>query len=137
MASLVDGGGDGEVYAVAAAIPITLTLACDKGDPLGYSTGWKPALGDATGVIHGRLVALEAGDALDVIQAAPAAVVGGDRFTTAPTAGLPIYVKDAATPGLYTDVMPDTSSGDVQTIIGYALDTENLLIRFVETDTVK
>ena len=134
--ALVDAGGDGEVYAVAAAIQVTLEEAVDKGDPLGYgTTGWVKACGDVgTGAVHARVVALEAGGALAVISAAPAALVGGDRFTTAPTPGAPVYVKDGATTGLYSETKPDVANGDIKTVIGYSIDLENILIRCTEAD---
>ena len=102
---------------------VTLAGACKRGDVLGYSSGWKPALATVTTVVQGRLIALADGAAGDVIPVSPRAVVGG---YTGATAGNPIYVAEAALLGQVTETIPATTN-DATTVIGIALSDTTIL----------
>jgi hypothetical protein len=102
---------------------VTLAAACKRGDVLGYSTGWKPALATVSGVIQGRLIALADGKSGDVIPVSPRAVVGG---YSGATPGANIYVAEGATAGLVTETAP-TTTNDATTIIGIALSATEVM----------
>jgi len=107
---------------------VTLAEACKRGDVLGYSSGWKMANADAATIIQGRLVALQGGAIGDVIPISQNPVVqytlGATKLLTP---GGYVYVADGDVFGLITQTMPDTTSGDAQTIIGIALSTTEVL----------
>ena len=107
---------------------VTLAEACVRGDVLGYSSGWKLALATVGTAIQGRLVALQDGAIGDVIPVSPNPVVkytlGATKLMTA---GGYVYVADGDVFGLITQTMPDSTSGDAQTIIGIALSTTEVL----------
>jgi hypothetical protein len=98
-------------------VKVILAEGCKAGDMLGYSSGWKRALGTVGTAIQGRLVAGEDGVSSDVITAYRRAVVSG---YTGGTAGNPVYVAEGTDYGKITDTKPSTS-GDVDTIIGYTV----------------
>ncbi len=102
---------------------VTLAAACKRGDVLGYSSGWKPALATAGSVVQGRLIALADGAIGDVIPVSPRAVVGG---YTGATAGNPIYVAEGASNGGVTETIP-TTQADATTVIGIALSATTIL----------
>ena len=122
----------GTVFALAAAIPITLAGTVSKGDAVGYSSGWVRAFGGVAGVIQGRLVALQSGVLGDIIMAAFMAEVGG-RFSEM-TPGDPLYVSEEDA-GQYEEVAPNTTD-DATTIVGYAITADEALIRLTETDSL-
>lgn len=96
-------------------VKITLAEACNAGDILGYSSGWKRALATAGTAIQGRLVAGEDGASGDEITAYRQAVVSG---YSGGTAGNPVYVAEGTDYGKITETKP-TTSGDCDTVIGY------------------
>jgi hypothetical protein len=105
--------------------PPTVTLAgtVTRGDVLGYSSGWKRALGTTGGVIQGRLIALKDGVSGDVIPVSPRPIVGG---YSGATAGNPVYVAEGTSNGQVTETAPSTS-GDANTIIGIALSATEIM----------
>ena len=102
---------------------VTLAVACKRGDILGYSSGWKPALATVTTVVQGRLVALSDGAAGATVPVSPRAVVGG---YTGATPGNPIYVAEGASNGGVTETIPATTN-DATTVIGIALSATEVL----------
>ncbi len=96
-------------------VKITLAEACQEGDILGYSSGWKRALATTGTAIQGRLVAGEAGANGDVITAYRRAVVSG---YSGGTDGNAVYAAEGTDYGKITETKP-TTSGDCDTIIGY------------------
>lgn len=126
--ALADTGADGQVYALAAAIPITLAGTVAKGDLLGYSTGWKRAWGDASALIQPRLVALESGVSGNVIKACPVAQVDG-RFGSACVPATQLYASNAAgEQGRYTETAPTGASGDSKVVVGFSLTTTGIIV---------
>lgn len=95
-------------HLIEAMLPVKITLAeaCDTGDPLGYSTGWKRA--DANNSIYMELIAGEKGEIGGVIQAWRFAVVEG---FTGGTDGGALYLSD--TVGKY-----GSSAGSVSQVCG-------------------
>ena len=98
-------------------VKITLAEACKAGDILGYSSGWKRALATVGTAIQGRLVAGEDGASGDVVTAYRRAVVSGYSGGTAVNS---VYVAEGTDYGKITETKP-TTSGDCDTIIGYAI----------------
>lgn len=98
-------------------VKITLAEDCKAGDILGYNSGWKRALATVGTAIQGRLVAGEDGASGDEITAYRRAVVSG---YTGGTAGNPAYIAEGTDNGKITETAP-TTSGDVNTIIGYVV----------------
>ena len=96
-------------------VKITLAEACQAGDILGYSSGWKRALATVGTAIQGRLVAGEDGASGDEITAYRRSVVSG---YSGGTAGNAVHVAEGTDYGQITETKPDTS-GDCDTIIGY------------------
>jgi len=118
-----DAQAGGTVYALAAAISITLAGTVSKGDLIGYNSGWVRADGDAH--YHARMVALESGVTGDVIKAAIAAEVGGRL--SGMTAGSPLYTGTAA--GKYQE-----SASTAAEVVGYAITATEALIMPVKTE---
>ncbi len=102
---------------------ITLGEACQVGDVLGYSSGWKRALATSGSVIQGRLVALQSGKNGETIEASPNPTVSG---IAGATAGGYIYVAEGSDYGKTTQTVPSTT-GDANTIIGIALTATEVL----------
>ncbi|MBI4186053.1 MAG: hypothetical protein HY530_00915 [Chloroflexi bacterium] len=96
-------------------VKVTLAEACQAGDVLGYSSGWKRALATTGTAIQGRLIAGEDGANGDAITAYRRAVVSG---YSGGTPGSPVYVAEGTDYGKITGTKP-TTSGDCDTIIGY------------------
>ena len=96
---------------------VTLAEACDMGDVLGYSSGWKRALATTGSVIQGRVVALQKGAVGDEVPVSANPVVGG---YSGATPGNYVYVAEGTDNGEITETAP-TDSGDADTIIGVAL----------------
>lgn len=104
---------------------ITLAGTVSAGDILGYSSGWKRALATVGTAIQGKLVALESGVSGDEIVAALQAHIAG--FTGGTPGGL-VYVEEGSGPGGgYTEIAPSTT-GDVNTIIGYILSATEIIV---------
>lgn len=99
--------------------PGKVTLAEDVkcGDVLGYSSGWKRALGTTGSVIQGRLVALVDGKNGEEVPVSSGPVVGG---YSGATPGGYVYVDEGSNNGQVTQTAPTTTS-DADTIIGIAL----------------
>jgi len=100
-----------------AGATVLLAAACEEGDILGYSTGWKLALATAGSVIAGQVVALKKGAIGDYIPVATVCVVQG--YTGGTPGGL-IYVAEGSASGDVTDTIPTTQSDSV-TVIGVLL----------------
>jgi len=100
---------------------VTLAEACQVGDVLGYSSGWKRALATTGSVIQGRLIALRKGASGERVPVSANPVVGG--YSGAIPGGY-VYAAEGTDSGKITQTAP-TTSGDANTIIGIALtDTE-------------
>src|SRR5262245_36730068 len=91
----------GVIKEFGGRVEVTLAGTVATGDILGYSSGWKRALGTVGGVIQGRLVAGEDGVSGDVITAYAMAVIGG-RFSGG-TPGNLLYVAEGTDNGKYTE----------------------------------
>lgn len=121
MTVLADAGGAGSVFALAAAVQVTLESAVTKGDLIGYgTTGWVRADADlAAGPIVPELIALQSGAALGIIKASRMAQVG-ERYTinTGTVVALPLYLS--GTPGAVTETIPATV-GDFRGKVGKIL----------------
>ncbi len=104
---------------------ITLGEACEVGDILGYSSGWKRALATTGTAIQGRLVALRSGASGDVIPVATEAVISG---VSGATTGSPVYVAEGTSYGETTQTAP-TTTGDVNVPIGLALSDTVILVK--------
>ena len=115
-----------------AASMVTLAGTCVEGDILGYSSGWKRALGTAASVINPQLVALKGGLSGDVIPVALVCVVTG---YTGGTAGGLIYVAEGADSGKVTDTIPTTQS-DLVTVIGVLLDATTIAFNLTNVQVV-
>lgn len=101
----------------AAAPTVTLAEACKRGDILGYSSGWKRALATVSGVIQGRLIALQDGASGDVIPVSPRPMVDG---YSGATPGGYVYVAEGTDYGKVTQTAPSTTN-DANTPVGIAL----------------
>ena len=102
---------------------VTLAVACKRGDVLGYSSGWKPALATVSSVVQGRVVALSDGAIGDVIAVSPRALVGG---YTGATPGNPVYVAEGTSNGQITETIPATTN-DATTVVGLVLSATEVL----------
>jgi len=101
---------------------VLLAAACEEGDILGYSTGWKLALATVGSVINPQLVALKKGAIGDYIPVATVCVVQG---YTGATPGALIYLAEGSASGDVTETAP-TTTNDVKTVIGVALDANTV-----------
>ena len=102
---------------------VTLAEACEVGDVLGYSSGWKLALATVGTAIQGRVVALKAGEIADEVPVSANPVVGG---YTGATPGGYVYVAEGTDSGEITQTAPNTS-GDCDVIIGIALSATEVM----------
>lgn len=127
-----DSGDAGTVFAVVAAIPVTLAGTVVKGDPIS-ATGVQADADAAAGPLHADLVALEGGAAGKVIKAAAGAIISG-RIDGA-TPGKKVYAS--ATPGLYTETKPDNATDDATTEIGVSLAADTILVLIAGNRSVK
>ena len=130
------GDAGGVNLAVQAALPqfihVTLAGTVQRGDPIGYDSGWVRALATVGSVVQARYVALESGVSGDVIQVAREVIMGptapsGGRFSGA-TIDAVVYVAEGATAGRYTQTKPTTGS-DADTPIGRAIAADTLHVR--------
>ncbi len=96
---------------------VTLAEACQAGDVLGYSSGWKRALATVGTAIQGRVVALRKGASGEVVPVSPNPVIGG---YTGATPGNPVYVAEGTDYGKITETIPNTTN-DATTVVGIAL----------------
>ena len=97
---------------------VTLSGTVTKGDPIGFSSGWKRAFGAAT-VIQMRCVALEDGVAGQRVAVCfGECYMKGARFSGG-TANNALYVSEEVA-GEYEDVIPDTAT-DATTRVGTML----------------
>ena len=115
-----------------AAATVTLAAACEEGDVLGYSAGWKLALATAASVIGGQLVALKKGAIGDVIPVATVCVVTG--YTDGTPGGL-IYVAEGAASGDVTDAIPTTQADNI-TVIGVLLNDTTIAFNLSNVQVV-
>ena len=101
------------------------------GDVIGYSSGWKRALATVSTAIQGKFVALEGGDSSDTIEVTRVAIISG--FSGA-TIGGSLYLEEGGgVGGGYTQTRPSTT-GDVDTVIGYLLTASEVLVDFGAED---
>lgn len=97
-------------------VQITLAEACEVGDLLGYSSGWKRGLATTPTCIESRLVAGSRGKSGEVITAYGLAAVEG---VSGATVGNEVYLAESTNYGETTQTQPSTS-GDVDNPIGFA-----------------
>jgi hypothetical protein len=111
---------------VQGYLPVEITLgeACEVGDLLGYSSGWKRALATAGSVIHPRLVAGQRGKSGDVITAYAGAIVKG---VSGATGGNYVYTAEAALYGETTETAPSTTN-DLNAPMGFSIDDDTILL---------
>ena len=102
---------------------VALAEDCERGDVLGYSSGWKRALATTGSVIQGRLVALADGESGGEVPVSANPVVGG---YSGATPGGYVYVAEGSNNGQITQTAPSTS-GDANTIIGIALSATEVM----------
>jgi hypothetical protein len=108
------------VTAIGPKFKITLSGTCIAGDLLGFSSGWKRALATVGTAIQSKLIALEGGVSGDVIEVCGEAIIDG--FTSGTDGSLLYLEEGAGVGGGYTETAP-TTTGDVNTIIGYIIGT--------------
>ena len=96
---------------------VLLAQACEEGDILGYSSGWKLALATVGSVINPQVVALKRGAIGDYVPVAAHCVVQG---YTGATPGALIYLAEGSASGDVTETAP-TTTNDVKTVIGLVL----------------
>lgn len=102
---------------------VTLAEDCERGDVLGYDSGWKRALATTGSVIQGRLVALAGGKSGEEVPVSANPVIGG--YSEATPGGY-VYVAEGSDNGQITQTAPSTS-GDADTIIGIALSATEVM----------
>src|SRR3990170_4354594 len=112
------------VNAVGPKFKIPLSGTVIAGDAIGYSSGWKRALATVGTAIQAKLIALEGGVSGDVIEVCREAVISG--FSAGTVGGLLYLEEGAGVGGGYTETAPSTT-GDVNTIIGYILAADTIL----------
>jgi len=119
MAFADNQGSRGIIDAAVGDRPVTVITAeaVQKGDVLGYSSGWKRALATTGGVIQGRVVALDDAASGAYVPIATHCVVNG--YTGATTGGY-VYVDEGTAYGKVTQTAPSTA-GDSTVIVGVAL----------------
>jgi len=115
---------------------ITLASAAKVGDCLGWSSGWKRALGTVAGIIAMRCVAGEDGVTGQKIKVYFGITgISGSRFSGG-TAGAALYVAEGTDVGEYTETAPSTT-GDSTTKVGYMISAnEATLIPNRNVDTI-
>ncbi len=121
MAFADSGNGRGILAHGSGEQPASVTLAedCKAGDVLGYSAGWKRAIGTAGGVIQPRLIALADGKNGGTVPVATHLVVNG---YTGATPGDNVYVANGAgNNGKVTTTAPAGASGHSNVISGVCL----------------
>src|SRR3972149_859443 len=105
---------------------MALTEASPRaGDCIGYATGWKRALATVATAIQTKLIALESGVSGDVIEVCETALISG--FTGGTPGGLVYNEEGAGVGGGHTEPAPSTT-GDVNTILGYILSATEILV---------
>ncbi len=124
---VIDWGEDGN--------EIKLATAAKVGDCIGWSSGWKRALGTTGGVIAMRCVAGEDGASGQTIKVYFGKVsLSGSRLSGG-TAGSALYVAEGTDVGEYVETAPSTS-GDSTTKVGYMISAnEAILIPNRNVDT--
>jgi len=111
---------------------VVLAEACQCGDVLGYSGGWKRALATVGSVNQARLVALKGGAAGEEIPVAPDPVVSG---YSGATPGAPVYAAEGSAFGQISQSAPSTSN-DANTILGLALDSNTVQFNIGRPDSL-
>lgn len=125
--AFLDSQVESTIYYGEAPAQVLLAGTATKGDALGYSGGWKRALGTAGGVIQIRCVAGESGvSGQTIVVYFGTCKLGGGRFSGA-TAGGAVYVAEGTSNGMYTQTIPSTST-DATTTVGYAINATDLMI---------
>jgi|TARA_Y100000310_G_scaffold220623_1_gene222175 hypothetical protein len=106
---------------------ILLAGTVKLGDAVGFSSGWKRALATTGTAIPLQYVAGEDGASGQRISAfSGITLMSGSRFSGG-TAGAALYVAEGTDNGKYTETAPSTS-GDINTIIGYVLSASEVVI---------
>lgn len=125
--AFADGQTEATILAARGEAKIVLAGTITKGDAVGYDDGWKRTLATVGTVIPQRCIAGESGvEGQEILAYFEYAILGGDRFTGA-TAGNPIYVAEGTDNGEYTET-PPSDVGDINTIVGYAVEATILAI---------
>jgi hypothetical protein len=124
--AFADAQAGGVIKEFSGKVEITLAGTVSTGDLLGYSSGWKRALGTAGGVIQARLVAGEDGVSGDVITAYALAVIDG-RYSGG-TPGAVLYVAEGTDNGKATETLP-TTQNDATTVVGFMVTTSIAVLR--------
>ncbi len=116
--AFVDSQANAVIDVGEAEAEITLAGAAKVGDAIGWSSGWKRALGTTGSVVHMRCVAKDNGSTGQKIKAYFGKVsLRGTRFSGG-TAGAALYVAESTDNGKYTETLPSTT-GDITTKVGY------------------
>ena len=103
---------------------VVLAAACEPGDLLAYSSGWKLALATVGTAIPARLVAGQKGAIGNEIGAFAIAKVNG--FTGA-TVGAAVYLAEGTDSGGYTETAPSTTNDVIQPV-GYMVSATEAMI---------
>lgn len=125
---IIDYGENGALIKLAGAVVV--------GDAIGWSSGWKRALGTVSNIVAMRCVAAEVGSTGQTIKAYfGKTVIRGTRFSGG-TGGADLYVAEGTDNGKYTETVPSTT-GDSTTKVGYMVsDNEATLVPNRNVDTV-
>ncbi len=126
--AVIDYGEDETIVLLAGTAKI--------GDCLGWSSGWKRALGMVSSIIAMRCVAGEDGESGQRIKVYFGKTnISGSRLSGG-TAGSALYVAEGTDNGEYTETAPSTT-GDSTTKVGYMLSAnEATLIPNRNVDTI-
>ncbi len=90
------------------------------GDAIGWSSGWKRALGTVSNIVAMRCVAGQDGTSGQRITVYFGKTnIGGSRFSGG-TPGAALYVAEGTDNGKYTETAPSTT-GDSTTKVGYVV----------------
>lgn len=106
---------------------ITLAAACEPGDLLGYSSGWKLALATVGTAIPARLVAGSKGAIGDEITGYAIAKING---LTGAAVGTAVWLAEGTASGDTTQTEP-TTTGDLGQKVGYAPSATEVFIDLV------
>jgi hypothetical protein len=105
---------------------VLLAGSVNKGDAVGYASGWKRALATAGTAIQQKATALMDGQSGERIPACFGKVMIGGRFAGG-TIGAKVYAAEGADNGKYTETAP-TDSGDCNKVTGVVVDTDTIVV---------
>lgn len=106
---------------------VTLAGTVTKGDAVGYSSGWKRALGDVSGVIQCRGIAMADGVSGDNIPVCFGRCMITGRYTGG-TVLANLYVAEGTDNGKITETAPSTQN-DSNRVIGIVIDATTVCLR--------